>query len=198
MVKTPRPAEVPHQLRPERAAALDGGSFLSGDDGRGARRRRAGRQEGGLLHDIGKAVDHEVEGPHAAIGAEIAKKFEQSVQGRARIAAHHEEVESADLEVPRPGRRRYRRATGGPPRDAGKLHQAAGGPGEDRRSFRAWKGLCDPGGPRDAHHRPPRRSTNAAKRLARDIAKKIEEELNYPGQIKVTVIRETRAIEYAK
>ena len=157
---------------------------------------------GGLLHDIGKAVDHEVEGPHAAIGAAIAQKAELSAKVVNAIAAHHQEVEYACLEAPivqvadaisasRPGAR-------GETMDSyvkrlEDLQAIADSFTGVERSFAVQAG-------REVRIlvRPEEIDDLTASRLARDIVKKIEEQLTYPGQIKVTVIRETRAVEYAK
>jgi len=156
----------------------------------------------GLLHDIGKAVDHEVEGPHALIGAELAKKYNESPQVIHAIAAHHEEVapesvlavlvQAADmLSGARPGARQEmlesyvkrlddleRIATS----FAGVTKSFAIQAGREIRIMVEGKIVGD----------------DQSFVLCRDIAKKIEKELTYPGQIKVTVIRETRAVEYAR
>ncbi len=157
---------------------------------------------GGLLHDIGKAVDHEVEGPHASIGGQIAQRNGLPPRVTNAIAAHHQEVEYACVEAPivqiadaisasRPGAR-------GESMEAyvKRLEDlqaiADGFPGVER-SFAVQAG-------REVRIlvRPEEIDDLASMRLARDIVKKIEESLTYPGQIKVTVIRETRAVEYAK
>jgi ribonuclease Y len=156
----------------------------------------------GLLHDIGKAVDHEVEGPHASIGADLAKKYGESNEVIHAIAAHHEEVppgttlailvQAADaLSGARPGARQemlesYVKRL----EDLEKIAKSFNGvskcyaiqAGREIRIMVEGDSVGD----------------NQAFTLARDIAKKIEKELTYPGQIKVTVIRETRAVEYAK
>jgi ribonuclease Y len=157
---------------------------------------------GGLLHDIGKAVDHEVEGPHAAIGAQIATRNNLSAKVINGIAAHHQEVEYACIEAPivqiadaisasRPGAR-------GETMDAyvkrlEDLQAIADSFAGVERSFAVQAG-------REVRIlvRPEEIDDLTATRLARDIVRKIEEQLTYPGQIKVTVIRETRAVEYAK
>ena len=157
---------------------------------------------GGLLHDIGKAVDHEVEGPHAAIGAQIAQRNNLSPKIVNGIAAHHQEVEYTCLESPivqiadaisasRPGAR-------GETMDAyvkrlEDLQAIADSFSGVERSFAVQAG-------REVRIlvRPEEIDDLTATRLARDIVRKIEEQLTYPGQIKVTVIRETRAVEYAK
>jgi ribonuclease Y len=156
----------------------------------------------GLLHDIGKAVDHEIEGPHALIGADLAKKHGESGQVVNAIAAHHEDVtpesvlavlvQAADaLSGARPGARKetlesyVQRLT-----DLERIANSC--PGVNK-SFAIQAGrevriIVDSGTVSDAD----------AVLMCRDIAKKIESEMAYPGQIKVTVIRETRAVEYAK
>jgi ribonuclease Y len=157
---------------------------------------------GGLLHDIGKAVDHEVEGPHAAIGAQIAQRHNLPFKVINAIAAHHQEVEYACVEAPivqvadaisasRPGARgesmdTYVKRL----EDLQAISESLTGV---ERSFAVQAG-------REVRIlvRPEEIDDLTATRLARDIVKKIEEQLTYPGQIKVTVIRETRAVEYAK
>jgi ribonuclease Y len=157
---------------------------------------------GGLLHDIGKAVDHEVEGPHAAIGGQIAQRNNLSPKVVNAIAAHHQEIEYTCLESPivqiadaisasRPGAR-------GETMDAyvkrlEDLQAIADSFEGVERSFAVQAG-------REVRIlvRPDEIDDLTATRLARDIVRKIEEQLTYPGQIKVTVIRETRAVEYAK
>jgi ribonuclease Y len=157
---------------------------------------------GGLLHDIGKAVDHEVEGPHAAIGAQIAQRHELPFKVINCIAAHHQEVEYACLEAPivqvadaisasRPGARGETMETY--VKRLEDLQAIAESFGGVEKSFAVQAG-------REVRIlvRPEEIDDLSATRLARDIVKKIEDELTYPGQIKVTVIRETRAVEYAK
>jgi ribonuclease Y len=157
---------------------------------------------GGLLHDIGKAVDHEVEGPHAAIGGQIAQRNNLPMKVINAIAAHHQEVEYACVEAPivqiadaisasRPGAR-------GESMDAyvkrlEDLQAIANSFEGVEKSFAVQAG-------REVRIlvRPEAIDDLASMRLARDIVRKIEESLTYPGQIKVTVIRETRAVEYAK
>jgi ribonucrease Y len=157
---------------------------------------------GGLLHDIGKAVDHEVEGPHAAIGAAIAARHNLHPSVINGIAAHHQEVEYTCLEAPivqvadaisasRPGARGETMETY--VKRLEDLQAIAGSFAGVERSFAVQAG-------REVRIlvRPEEIDDLTATRLARDIVKKIEEQLTYPGQIKVTVIRETRAVEYAK
>ncbi len=157
---------------------------------------------GGLLHDIGKAVDHEVEGPHAAIGASIAQKHNMPMKVVNGIAAHHQEVEFACIEAPivqvadaisasRPGARGETMETY--VKRLEDLQGIAESFAGVERSFAVQAG-------REVRIlvRPEEIDDLSATRLARDIVKKIEDSLTYPGQIKVTVIRETRAVEYAK
>ncbi len=157
---------------------------------------------GGLLHDIGKAVDHEVEGPHAGIGANIAQKHNMPFKVVNAIAAHHQEVEYACIEAPivqvadaisasRPGARGETMETY--VKRLEDLQAIAESFDGVERSFAVQAG-------REVRIlvRPDEIDDLSATRLARDIVKKIEDSLTYPGQIKVTVIRETRATEYAK
>ncbi|HET7095377.1 MAG TPA: ribonuclease Y [Thermomicrobiales bacterium] len=156
----------------------------------------------GLLHDIGKAVDHEVEGPHALIGADIAKRLGRSAKIVHAIAAHHGEEEPQTVEAfivatadaisgARPGARREMVETYIKRLEA--LEGVANSFDGVEKSFAIQAGrevriLVQPNAIDDL----------GAARLARDVSKKIEESLEYPGQIKVTVIRETRAVDYAR
>ncbi|HET9496347.1 MAG TPA: ribonuclease Y [Chloroflexia bacterium] len=155
-----------------------------------------------LLHDIGKAVDHEVEGPHALIGAELAKRLGRSQRIVHAIAAHHNEeepqtveawiVQAADaLSGGRPGARRD--SVENYIKRLEALEAVANSFEGVEKSFAIQAG-------REVRMlvQPESIDDLGAMRLARDVAKKIEESLEYPGQIKVTVVRETRAIEYAK
>ena len=157
---------------------------------------------GGLLHDIGKAIDHEVEGPHAAIGAQFAARLGLAPQVVNGIAAHHQEVEYTCIEAPivqiadaisasRPGARGESVETYLKRLD--DLQAIAGSFAGVEKAFAVQAG-------REVRIlvRPTEIDDLASMRLARDIVRKIEESLTYPGQIKVTVIRETRAVEYAK
>jgi len=156
----------------------------------------------GLLHDIGKAVDHEVEGPHGKIGADLAKKYGESPAIVHAIAAHHEEekpesildviVEAADaLSGARPGARREMLETYVKRlEDLEKIASSFQGV-EKSYAIQAGRELR-------VMVQPERISDEASAILSRDIARKIEKELTYPGQIKVTVIREMRAVEIAK
>jgi ribonuclease Y len=156
----------------------------------------------GLLHDIGKAVDHEVEGSHAIIGSDIAKKYNEPQEVIHAIAAHHEDVmpesvldvlvQSADaLSGARPGARKEMLETYVKRlEDLEKIANSFEGV-EKSYAIQAGRDLrivVDSGDINDSD----------ATILSRDVAKKIESELTYPGQIRVTVIRETRAVEYAK
>jgi ribonuclease Y len=159
-------------------------------------------KKGGLLHDIGKAVDHEVEGPHALIGGDIAKRYGVNAVVCNAIAAHHQEVEQETIEATvvliadaisasRPGARGE--TLDNYVKRLDDLQQIAMSfPGVERcfaiQAGREVRILV----------RPEDIDDLASSRLARDVVKKIEEQLQYPGQIKVTVIRETRAVDYAR
>ncbi len=157
---------------------------------------------GGLLHDLGKAVSHEVEGPHAQVGAEIARRYGVPEKVVNIIASHHHETEMDSLEAiivatadaisgARPGARRealetyIKRVTA--------LEEIANSFEGVQQSFAIQAG-------RELRIivKPDEVDDLAAIKLSKDIARKIEDNLEYPGQIKVTVIRETRATEYAK
>jgi ribonucrease Y len=155
-----------------------------------------------LLHDIGKAVDHEVEGPHALIGAEIAKRLGRSSRIVHAIAAHHGEEEPATVEAfivatadsisgGRPGARRDMLERYIQRLEA--LESVANSFDGVDKSFAIQAG-------REVRIlvRPDMIDDLGATRLARDVAKRIEETLEYPGQIKVTVIRETRSVDHAR
>ncbi len=157
---------------------------------------------GGLLHDMGKAIDHETEGPHAQIGAQIAQRHNLSPKVVNAIAAHHQEVEYASQEAPivqvadaisasRPGARGESMETY--VRRLEDLQAIAEGFEGVEKSFAVQAG-------REVRVlvKPDQIDDVMASRLARDVCKKIEASLTYPGQIKVTVIRETRSVEYAK
>ena len=156
----------------------------------------------GLLHDVGKAVDHEVEGSHALIGAELAKKYGESQKVVNAIASHHDEVKAGSLEAvlvqasdalsaARPGARREMLETYIKRLD--DLERIANSVRGVDKSYAIQAGrevriMVEAGEVSD----------DQTAVVARDIAATIEKELAYPGQIKVTVIRETRAVEYAK
>ncbi|MDI3501519.1 MAG: ribonucrease [Thermoanaerobacter sp.] len=156
----------------------------------------------GLLHDIGKAVDHEVEGPHVMIGAELAKKYHEFDTVIHAIMAHHNDVEPQTVEAvlvqaadaisaARPGARRE--ALEAYIKRLDKLEQIANSFEGVEKSYAIQAG-------REIRImvKPEIVDDDDIVILARNISKKIEEEVEYPGQIKVTVIRETVAVDYAK
>jgi ribonuclease Y len=161
-------------------------------------------KEGALLHDIGKAVDHEIEGPHALIGAEIAQRCGVNPKVVHIIASHHHEVdqepdsleaiiaEAADaISGARPGARRESLETY--VKRIKALEEVANSFEGVSESYAIQAG-------REIRIivRPEEIDDYAAINLSKDIARRVEESLEYPGQIKVTVIRETRAVDYAK
>jgi ribonuclease Y len=157
---------------------------------------------GALLHDIGKAMDHNVEGTHSQIGAEFVKRLGVSTKVVNAIASHHHEIEQESVEAAiieaadaisgaRPGARResleqYLKRVRA-------LEEIANSHDGVNQSYALQAG-------REIRIfvRPEEIDDLESIRLARDIAKKIEETMQYPGQIKVTVIRETRSVDYAK
>jgi ribonuclease Y len=159
-------------------------------------------KEGGLLHDIGKAVDHEIEGPHALIGADICKRVGKSPKIVHAIAAHHSDEEPQTVEAfivaagdaisaARPGARRETVSTYIKRLEA--LEEIANSfPGVEK-SFAIQAG-------RELRIavKPDEVDDLGSLRVARDVAKRIEENLDYPGQIKVMVIREKRVVEIAR
>ncbi len=186
-----------NNLMHAREAALISGMMASelGLDVRLARR-------GGLMHDIGKALSHEVEGPHAMIGADVAKKYGESAKIVNAIAAHHEQVDpicpesvlvaaAEALSASRPGARREtleayvkrlekleKLATAFSGVDKAYAIQA----GREVRVVVQHKELSDV----------------ETSQISRELAKKVEQELTYPGQIKITVLRESRYVAYAR
>ena len=156
----------------------------------------------GLFHDIGKAVDHEVEGTHAAIGADILRKYNEAKDVINAVAAHHGEVEGTSvyaaltnacdaLSASRPGARSE--TTELYLKRLEQLETIANDfPGvESCFALQAGREIR-------VVVQPEKINENQAQVMARDICGRIEKEMNYPGQIKVTIIRETRSVEYAK
>ncbi len=157
---------------------------------------------GALLHDLGKAMDHNTEGTHAQIGAEFAKRHGVNARVVNCIASHHHEIEQESVEAviveaadaisgARPGARR----------EDLELYIKRLRALEDLAN--SFKGVSQSYAIQAGREvrimvRPEEVDDLASTRLARDIAKKVEETMQYPGQIKVTVIRETRAVDYAK
>ncbi len=156
----------------------------------------------GLLHDIGKAVDHEVEGAHALIGADLAKKYGESEQVVHAIAAHHEDIQATSvmdallqaadtLSGARPGARR-------------EMYETYVKRLEDMEEIAmSFKGInksyaIQAGRELRIIVESDKVDDFESTMICSEVAKKIEKDLTYPGQIKVTVIRETRAVEYAK
>ncbi len=156
----------------------------------------------GLLHDIGKAVSHEIEGSHAIIGGEVARKYGESAKIVNAIAAHHEEVRAETILAPlvdaadalsgaRPGARRE--VLESYVRRLEELEEISNSFTGVEKSFAVQAGrevriIVNPGAVSDGE----------ATMIAREVAKRIENQMTYPGQIKVTVIRETRATEFAR
>jgi ribonuclease Y len=155
-----------------------------------------------LLHDIGKALTHEVEGSHALIGAEIARRYGEDEDVVHAIEAHHNEVEVRTVEAVltqaadaisggRPGARRE--SLESYVKRLQRLEEIATGHDGVEKVFAMQAG-------REVRVMvlPDKVDDIQAQVLARDIAKQVEEELTYPGQIRVTVVRESRSIEIAR
>lgn len=159
-------------------------------------------KEGGLLHDIGKAIDHRVDGPHAAIGADVARRLGKSPKVVNCIAAHHGEVEPETIEAvlvsaadaisgARPGARRE------------SLENYINRIKSLESLANSFEGVAQSYAIQAGREiriivRPEEVDDYTAIQLSKQIAQKVEESLEYPGQIKVTVIRETRAVDYAR
>ena len=159
-------------------------------------------KRGAFLHDIGKAVTHEVEGSHAIIGAEIARRLKENPEVVHCIESHHGEVEQHSIDAVlaqiadsisggRPGARRESLETY--VKRLERLEEICSAqPGVEKTfAMQAGREVRVMVKPEDV-------DDIQAQMIARDIAKQVEEELQYPGQIKITVVRETRAIEFAK
>jgi len=159
-------------------------------------------RRGGLLHDLGKAIDRDAEGTHAMIGAELGRRHNLHPEVVHCIEAHHEEVEPSTVEAiitivadavsgSRPGARRESLDQYLKRLEALEV-VANSFPGVDK-SFAIQAG-------REIRIivKPEEIDDLGANRMAKEISKKIEESLDYPGQIKITVIRERRSVEYAK
>jgi ribonuclease Y len=159
-------------------------------------------KRGALLHDIGKAVTHEIEGSHAIIGAEIARRMKEAPEVVHCIESHHGEVEQRTIEAViaqiadgisggRPGARRESLETY--VKRLERLEEICSSyPGVEKvYAMQAGREVRVMVKPQDV-------DDLLAQVMARDIAKQVEEELQYPGQIKITVVRETRSVEYAK
>ncbi len=156
----------------------------------------------GLLHDLGKAIDHEVEGSHVAIGVELARKYHESEEVIHAIEAHHNDVEAKTLvavlvqaadavSAARPGARRENLENY--IKRLETLETIAGSfPGVETcfaiQAGREIRIMVE----------PDKITEDQMVLLAREVAKKIEDEMEYPGQIKVNIIRETKAVDYAK
>ena len=156
----------------------------------------------GLLHDLGKAIDHEVEGPHAVIGADLARRFGERPEIVHAIEAHHADVEpnsvldvlvqAADaVSAARPGARKE--SLESYIKRLEKFEEICNAHKGVERTYAMQAG-------REIRVMVVPEQVNEAEAvvLAHDIAKQIEDEMQYPGQVKVVVIRESRAIDYAK
>jgi ribonuclease Y len=156
----------------------------------------------GLLHDIGKAIDHEVEGSHAVIGADLLQRHQVPASVVHAVRAHHYDEEPHTIEAllliaadaisaARPGARRE--SLEAYVKRLEKLEEIANSFTGVQQSYAIQAG-------REVRIlvKPEQIDDSAAQLMARDIAKRIETELSFPGQIRVTVVRETRAVEYAK
>ena len=156
----------------------------------------------GLLHDLGKSVDHEIEGSHVQIGVDLARRYKESEEVVHAIAAHHNDIEpqtivaclvqAADaISAARPGARREN--VENYIKRLEKLEEISS-------SFKGVEKAYAIQAGREIRImvKPEEIDEDRMALLAREIANKIEEEMEYPGQIKVNLIRETKAVEYAK
>lgn len=156
----------------------------------------------GLLHDIGKALDHDMEGTHVEIGVEILKKYKENPLVINAVEAHHEDVEPQTLEAvliqaadaisaSRPGARRE--TLEAYIKRLQNLEEIADSFNGVEKSFAIQAG-------REVRIivKPDKISDDQMIVLAREVSKRVENEMDYPGQIKVNVIRETRVVDYAK
>ena len=156
----------------------------------------------GLLHDLGKSVDHEIEGSHVQIGVDLARRYKESEEVVHAIAAHHNDIEpqtivaclvqAADaISAARPGARREN--VENYIKRLEKLEEISS-------SFKGVEKAYAIQAGREIRImvKPEEIDEDRLALLAREIANKIEEEMEYPGQIKVNLIRETKAVEYAK
>lgn len=162
----------------------------------------AAARRAGLIHDIGKAVDHEVTGSHIEIGVELAKRYQENNEIQHAIAAHHCDIEPQSIEAvlvqaadaisaARPGARRETLET-----YIKRLEKLENVVTEFQGVERAY--AIQAGREVRIMVKPEEIDDPSAVNLSREIARKVEQELDYPGQIKVVVIRETRAVDFAK
>ena len=199
--QAPRPPSLPHLVRPERARALQEVAQLAGTMAAELGVNVTIAKRGGLLHDIGKAIDREMEGTHLELGIDMLRKYGETAEIIHAMECHHGDydpqtveavlVNAADaLSAARPGARREILET-----YVKRLEKLEESPPLEGRG----EELRHPGRARASHHRRQRKDHRRAVALAVEGRRpQIEQELQYPGQIKVTVIRETRAVEYAR
>ncbi len=157
----------------------------------------------GLLHDVGKAVDHEVDGSHAVISQQLAKRYRESRERAARHPGSSPATSSRRPSRPCSCRRRMRSPQPARGRAASRSRTTSSGSSRwsaSQRARRASSGAspCRLGVRSGSWSSPPRSTMTPRLLLAREIAKEIEDQLDYPGQIRVTVIRESRAVDIAK
>ena len=151
----------------------------------------AAAKRAGLLHDLGKAIDHEVEGPHAVIGADLARRYGERPEIVHAIEAHHADVDPDTVLDVLPGARRE--SAENYIKRLEKLEEISNAHEGVERTYAMQAG-------RELHVmvEPEKISDAQATVLAHDIAKQIEDEMEYPGQVRVVVIRESRAVDVAK